>query len=522
VAALRLAQKGWQVLVLEAGRRFADEDLPRSTNWAPDYLWAPGLGCRGPQRVDLLEHAPVLSGVRVGGGSLVYRNTLYTPGPRFFARPIIDALGGREALDPYYDLARRMMGVVPNPLVTPTDDLAAEVAEAMGRGHTVAPSPVGVYFGAPGQPAPDPYFDGEGPPRVGCTGCGACNLGCPVGAKNTLGRNYLHLAERYGAQLRAGARVTRVVDQGDGFEVHVAGAAPLRCGKVVIAAGVLGTLRLLLSARRRGDLPRLSARLGHAVRTNSETVLAVRDDDRGADRSFGVAASTSLWLDEHTQVQVDRQPAGSDSTALLMTPLVDGGPGIPRPLRWLLHVLRRPGDLLRQLDPRGFARQAAFLVVMQDHDSSLVLRRRRRWWAPWSWRLSSRPGPEGASPTWIPEGNDFARRLAARMGGRALAWVTEVFLDRPVTAHILGGCAIAEGAEAGVVDDQHRAFGHPDLYVCDGSVVPCNLGANPALTILALSERAMAQVPPRGDDVAPLASERRWGTVALLRRWPGA
>ncbi len=517
VAALRLAQKGWRVRVFEAGRRFSDDALPRSANNPFRYLWAPSLGMRGPQRVDFLRHATVLSGVGVGGGSLVYGNTLYTPGASFFDAPEMQPLGGRAGLEPYYDLARRMMGVVPNPLVTPTDELARAVAADLGREDTFAPSPVGVYFGEPGVPSPDPYYDGEGPERVGCTGCGACNLGCPVGAKNTLPRTYLGLAEALGAEVEAEAPVERIIAAPEGFTLVVRGRR-VRARRVVVAAGVLGTLRLLLESRRRGDLPELSDAVGHGVRTNSETVLAVRDRDRRADRGFGIAASTSFWVDASTQVQIDRQPPGSDSTAGLLTLLPDGGGRLPRWVRWLGALARSPLDALRHLDPRGFARQTAFLVVMQDHGGGLIVDRCRRWWAPWTFALRSRPGPEGASPTWIPEGNDVARRMAAKMDGIPLAWVTEALLDRPVTAHILGGCPLAEGPGRGVVDRDHRAFGHPDLLVCDGSVVPRNLGVNPALTILALTERAMARVPVKpGARHRPLAVERTWGVDGVLR-----
>jgi cholesterol oxidase len=523
VAALRLRQKGYRVRVIEAGRRFADADLPTSANDPRRYLWAPAIGLRGPQRVDFLKHATVLSGVGVGGGSLVYGNTLYTPGESFFGSPEIERLGGRAGLEPFYDVARRMMGVVPNELITPTDELARQVAADMGREHTFAPSPVGVYFGEPGVRVPDPYFDGEGPDRVGCTGCGACNLGCPVGAKNTLVRTYLGLAERLGAEVWAESRVTRVIprssDGGDGYVIEVRRgrrSERFQTAGVVVSAGVLGSLRLLMESRRKGDL-NVSEALGHGVRTNSETVLAVRDRDRRADRGFGIAASTSFWVDDSTQVQFDRQAPGSDSTAGLFTLLPDGGGRIPRVFRWLAALARSPRDVLRHLDPRGFARQTVILVVMQDHGGGLILERRRRWWAPWTFALRSRPGPEGASPTWIPEGNDVARRLAKKMNGIPLAWVTEALLDRPVTAHILGGCPLAEGPSSGVVNGENRVFGYRNLLICDGSVVPRNLGVNPALTILALTERAMSSVPVRpGSTFRPLAVDTRWGTTDLL------
>lgn len=536
VAALRLAQRGYRVAVLEKGRRFARDAFATSSWDARNFLWEPAAGLRGILRMDPLRHATVLSGVGVGGGSLAYGNTLFRPLPSFFSHPRIRALGGEPELGPYYDLAARMMGVVPNPRLTPMDELARETAAEYGREHTFTPSPVGVFFGAPGQEVEDPYFAGEGPPRTGCTSCGGCFIGCRVGAKNTLMENYLYLAERLGCEIRAETQVVRIVPMDaagvatpdasgeHGFALETRRSfgwrrpvTTLRARSVFVAAGVLGTARLLLRARASGDMGRLSDRLGRAVRTNSETLLAVRA--RGdADHSRGIAASSSVFPDEHTQVQVDRQPAGSDSMTWLSTLLTDGGSG-PRVLRWIGRALRHPLDFARSLWPVGFAKQTAFLVVMQDHDSVLRLRLGRSPLTLLRRDLVSEPDGDGPLPAWIPLGHDFARRLARRVGGAALSSTAEVFLGAPMTAHVLGGCEIASCADEGVVDDQHRAFGYENLYITDGSVVPANLGVNPALSILAMSERALAFVPvAAGETFRHLAVDVDGETEARLVR----
>ncbi len=538
VAALRLAQRGYDVCVLEKGRHFQRDAFPRSSWDVRNFLWEPAAGLRGILRMDALRHATVLSGVGVGGGSLAYGNTLFKPLPSFFAHPRIAALGGEAELGPYYALAQRMMGVVPNPILTPMDEFARQTAGEYGRADTFTPSPVGVFFGSDGVEVADPYFDGEGPPRTGCTACGGCFIGCRVGAKNTLVENYLHLAQGLGCSVRAETEVTRLVpldttgaaDPGasgeHGYLVEVrpsfghGARQTLRARGVFVAAGVLGTARLLLRGRESGDLGRLSARVGCAVRTNSETLLAVRA--RGdVDHSRGIAASSSVFPDEHTQVQIDRQPAGSDSMTWLSTLLTDGGRG-PRLLRWFGQVLRHPVDFLRSLWPARFARQTAFLVVMQDHDSVLRLRLGRSALTLMRRDLVSEPDGDGPLPGWIPIGHDFARRLAARVGGQPLSSTGEVFLGAPMTAHVLGGCEMGPDATHGVVDTQHRVFGYENLRVTDGSVVPANLGVNPALSILAMSERALSFLPvAKGAKFRHLAVDQRCPpTAPLLRNEP--
>jgi cholesterol oxidase len=507
VAALRLAEKGYRVLVVEAGRRWRPDQFP-ATNWeSRSITWAPGLGLYGLQSLELLRHTLVARGVGVGGGSLIYGNTLFVPREPFFATPVIQELGGHAALLPHYERAQQMMGVVANPRLFEPDHLLRETAAEYGRDDTFTPSPVGVFFGEPEQTVPDPYFGGDGPHRTGCTFCGGCFTGCRVGAKNSLDLNYLYLAERLGARILPETQVTSIrplsSDGGDGYEVSTRQSTRRRRRQrqtitargVVVAAGVMGTLRLLLAGRQRGDLPRLSDRLGDLVRTNSETILAVRTRGSDIDFSLGLSASSSVFPDEHTQIQGDRYGAGSDFLALLSNLLVDGGGALKRPLRFAGTLARHPFRFVNALRPSGFARQTMILVVMQDHDNCLRIVRRRRWFWPFARGLASEAGSGPTAPTSIPIANDFARRLAARTGGVPLGSLTEVLLNAPVTAHILGGCVMAGSPEHGVVDLEQRVFGYRNLYVCDGSVIPTNLGVNPALSILAFSERAMSLIP---------------------------
>ncbi len=322
VAAMRLAQKGYRVTVFEAGRRFGPNDLPKSSWDARRFWWAPSLGCYGIQRIDLLRHVTVLGGAGVGGGSLVYGNTLFVPLEPFFERELIREMGGRKGLMPWFGLARRMLGVVENPRLFEPDELLRQTAAEYGREGTFTPSPVGVFFGEEERTVPDPYFGGEGPERTGCNFCGGCFIGCRVGAKNTLDRNYLYFAERFGARVVAETEVLDIrplsEDGRAGYELGVrpvrgAFGRPVkrvRAGGVVVAAGVLGTVRLLDRLRREGRLPRLSSKVGSGVRTNSETIVGVMARDRKADYSRGIAASSSVFPDEHTQIQADRYPAG--------------------------------------------------------------------------------------------------------------------------------------------------------------------------------------------------------------------
>lgn len=521
VSALRLTQKGYRVAVIEAGKRWADRDFARS-NWQVNkFLWLPQLFCYGIQRLTLLKDVLILSGAGVGGGSLVYANTLYVPPDAFFEHPILQALGGKERLMPYYQRAQRMLGVTENPKLWPADHFLKTTAESFGAGDTFRPTPVGVFFGAEGQTVPDPYFAGEGPPRTGCTHCGGCMVGCRVGAKNTLVKNYLFLAERLGAQIIPETQVVDLIPQssdgGAGYQILTRSSTrfwgnhkrTFTAQGVVFSAGVLGTLGLLLKLREQGRLPLLSDQLGRTVRTNSEAILGVTARTNTTDYSQGIAITSSVYPDAHSHIEPVRYPQGSDFMGLLATVLTDGGGKIPRQLRYMGNILRRPGDFLTTLLPFGFARKSTILLFMQTLDNSIRVVRKH---TPWSWisgGLSSEAEGGSKVPSYIPLANEFARRMAKAMNAVPGSAINEVLLDVPTTAHILGGASIARTPAEGVINLHNQVFGYANLYVCDGSMIPANLGVNPSLTITALSEQAMAQVPVKpGSIFQALAIER--------------
>ncbi|MFY1687880.1 FAD-dependent oxidoreductase [Plantactinospora sp. WMMB782] len=531
VAALRLAEKGYSVAVLEAGRRFADHELPETSWRIRRFLWAPALRCYGIQRISLLRSAGrrrstgqggtapakvlVLSGAGVGGGSLVYANTLYEPPPAFYDDPQWRGITDwRAELAPHYDQAKRMLGVTTYPKETGADRAMRAVADRMGVGHTFRATPVGVYLGRPGQRVPDPYFGGAGPERTGCLHCGACMTGCRHGAKNSLVKNYLWLAERLGAEVRPLTTVTAVrpAPSGNGYEIETVrtGAWPvrhrrrIRAGQVVLAAGALQTQRLLHRMRADGALPHLSPRLGTLTRTNSEAILGATVPLRaarraGVDFTEGVAITSSFHPDPATHVEPVRYGRGANAMGLLQSALVDGGPHRVR--RWLGTLARRPLTYLPLLSVRDWSRRTVIALVMQSVDNSLTVHLRRGRLG--RNRLASTAGHGAANPTWIPAGNRAVRLLAEQLGGIPGGSVTEPF-DMPVTAHLLGGAVIGVGAADGVVDPYHRVFGHPGLHVVDGAAVSANLGVNPSLTIAAQAERAISYWPNRGDpDLRP-------------------
>ncbi|WP_324276595.1 FAD-binding protein [Blastococcus brunescens] len=418
-AALRLTEKGYRVAVLEAGRRFTDDELPRTSWDLRRYLWAPQLGCYGVQRIHLLPDVLVMAGAGVGGGSLNYANTLYQPPPAFFQDPQWAGITDWQAeLAPYYEQASRMLGVTTNPTVTPADEIFRAVAEEMGVGHTVVSTPVGVFYGEPGVTVPDPFFGGVGPERTGCTECGSCMTGCAVGGKNTLVKNYLYLAERGGAVVHPMTTVTSVRPRpGGGYEVEARrtgawlGRRTVRrwtCDRVVLAAGTYGTQRLLHAMKDGGTLPELSPRLGHQTRTNSEAVLAATGRRGGpTDYSRGVAITSSFHLDEHTHVEPVRYGKGSNAIGLLQTVLVDGGGRRPRWLKAIGVIARNPAAFARSLSVRGWSERTLIALVMQTRDNSIVVSGRSGRWngrvsARFGRRLTSRPGPGSRCPAGAP------------------------------------------------------------------------------------------------------------------------
>lgn len=506
VTALRLSEKGYKVGVIEAGRRFSDDELPTSSWKVRDYVFNPAVGCYGLLRMTLLKDVLVLTGAGVGGGSLVYANTLYQPPQAFFEDPHWSGITDwSDELSPYYDQARRMLGVATYPGMSPSDEVMRSVAEQMGVGESFHPTDVGVLFGQrPGERVADPYFGGAGPERTTCTDCGACMTGCRVGAKNTTVKNYLHLAERAGAVVHPLTTVTDVRPRpGGGYEVRTRrtegkvrrGRDTFTADHVVFSAASLGTQRLLHRLRDSGSLPRISPRLGELTRTNSEAILGVRARGEEVDYSRGVAITSSIHVDDHTHVEPVRYGRGSNLLGLLMATLTDApGDGRSRLVAGLREMWRQRRDLPHLHDPRHWSEQTIVLLVMQSLDNSLTTYLRRR---PWGRALTTRQGTGEANPVWIPQGHEVARRVGEEIDGiPGGTWADLVNI--PATGHLVGGCPIGETPADGVVDPYHRLHGHEGLHVIDGSTVAANLGVNPSLTITAMAERAVAMWPNKG------------------------
>jgi cholesterol oxidase len=516
VTAMRLAQKGYRVAVLEAGKRWRASDFPR-TNWnAFRYLWAPRLRCFGIQSITLLKGVMVLHGSGVGGGSLVYANTLMRPSDEVFDDPSWGtAVAWKTELGAHYETARRMLGVTQNPALEEGEEALRRVSARMGAEASFHATEVGVYFGKPGASVPDPYFSGAGPARTGCVLCGGCMVGCRFGAKNTLDQNYLYFAEQWGARVFPETRATRIVPADGGYEVETESSTAwlarkrmrLRAARVVVAAGVLGTVELLLKNRDiHRTLPNLSARLGERVRTNGESLLGATSFDSHRELARGIAIGAAFHPNSLTKIESVRYPRGSGAMRLLGIPLTPDGSWLTRPLKLAGRLFTRFLSILRLWTVLDWARSTVILLVMQTIDQHLRLRLGRS-------LLTRRPHLQGAPtdkpvPSYLPVAQEAAQILAEEIDGEPQNIVSEVLLRTPATAHILGGCAIATSADTGVIDARHEVFGYPGLYVCDGSVIPGNLGVNPSLTITAIAERFAAAFE-RAPGTTPEDFERR-------------
>jgi cholesterol oxidase len=454
------------------------------------------------------RHVMILCGNAVGGGSITYANTLLAPPARVWQDGSWKGLAAWEREMPaHYDAARRMLGVTENRILGDADRMLQQAAEAQGCGDTFYRTDVAVYFGdRPGEPHPDPYFGGEGPPRSSCIGCGGCMVGCRFNAKNTLDKNYLYFAEKRGAEVFAETRVIDIrplgpADGSGGYQLTVERSTAwlfkrrrtLTARQIVVAGSALGTMDLLLRAKERGALPALSDRLGHDVRTNAESIVGVRFPGQQFDMSKGIAIGSGIHIDEFTHIEATRYSRGSDVLGLIATLLVNGK-GWRRILTWLASAFRHPIRFARAAWPFGFARQTLIFLVMQTIDARLRMRLHRRWYWPFGRALAT----EGTRiPTNIPQANAFVERAATKFGGIPITSWFEILFDMPMTAHCIGGCVMGADREHGVIDAQHRAFGYHGLYVVDGSAVGANLGVNPSLTIAALAERAMSFIPAK-------------------------
>jgi cholesterol oxidase len=527
VTALRLTEKGYRVGVLEAGRRFTRETLPKNSWDLRNYLWAPKLGMFGIQRIHLLGNVMVLAGAGVGGGSLNYANTLYVPPKPFFEDPQWrDITDWQEELKPYYDQARRMLGVRLNPTMTPSDVHLKAAAERMGVGDTFHMAPVGVFFGdgedaegrskaGPGEQVEDPYFGGAGPTRKACIECGECMTGCRHGAKNTLNENYLHLAEKAGAVVHPMTTVVSVTDDSQGG--YAIATLPtddrrkssrgrtFKARQVVIAAGTYGTQTLLHRMKAGGQLPYLSDRLGELTRTNSEALVGAQTDNRRyrratgvpkVDFTKGVAITSSIHPDENTHIEPVRYGKGSNSMGGLSILQVPYAEGSSRVMAWLANAARHPLLVLRSLSNRRWSEKTIIGLVMQSLDNSLTTYLKPD--GVGKGLLTARQGHGAPNPKQIRAASEAASAIAADINGFPGSNVGEL-MGAPLTAHFLGGCPIGSSRETGVIDPYHRLYGHPGISVVDGAAVSANLGVNPSLTITAQAERAMSYWPNKGE-----------------------
>lgn len=521
VSALRLVEKGYSVAVLEAGRRF-NEDTYAKNSWdVKNFLWAPALGFFGIQRIHLLKDVAILAGAGVGGGSLVYANTLYIPSDRFFQdKQWSDITDWREELAPFYDQAQRMLGVTKNPHMTPSDHVMLRIAQDMGVESTFTLTPVGVFFGeGGGKESPDPFFGGVGPARKGCTQCGECMTGCRYNAKNTLPKNYLGLAEFGGAKVHPMTTVTDIEPRaGGGYTVTAVKTGTRKVTQftadhVIMAAGTYNTQKLLHRMKDTGKLPRISSALGKLSRTNSESILGAVAKTSSHDFTEGVAITSSFFPDADTHVEPVRYGKGSNSMGLLQSVLTTPVAGKKRWQVWLSTLAKNPRAAASVLNVRHWSERGVISLVMQTVDNSLTLRGSKNRFG--RWHLTTDQSESTPAPTHIPVAVDVVERAAEIINGQPAGSLFENF-DAALTAHFVGGCVIGADSDHGVIDPYQRVYGHAGLHVLDGAAITANLGVNPSLTITAQAERALSMWPNKGeeDPRPPLGSAyRRVGVV---------
>jgi cholesterol oxidase len=513
VSACRLAEKGYSVAVIEMGKRWTEKDFPKTTWNLRRWIWRPGLKLHGFYNMRPFRHVMILCGNAVGGGSITYANTLLSPPESVWTEGSWKGLADWvHEMPAHYATARRMLGVTENKILGEADLMLKKMADDQGVGDSFYKTDVAVYFGdGPGVKKPDPFFGGAGPERSGCIGCGGCMVGCRFGAKNTLDKNYLYLAEhQHGATIMAETRVVDVVPLGDaasggngaeGYRLSTERSTAwfakrkktLTARHVVFAASALGTMDLLMRMKQRGRLPAVSDRLGEDVRTNSESIVGVKFPGKRFDMSKGIAIGSGIHIDRFTHIEAVRYSKGSDILGLIATLLVTGN-GWRRIFAWMWGAIRHPIKFFRAGWPFGFARQTLIFLVMQTIDATLRFRLKRRWYWPFT-RLLVTEGQR--IPTNIPAANEFALRAANTFDGVAITSSSEILFDMPMTAHCIGGCVMGATAAEGVIDDKHRVHGYQNLYVIDGAAVGANLGVNPSLTITALAERAMSFIPAK-------------------------
>ncbi len=503
VSALRLAEKGYKVLVIEKGKHFSEKDFPKN-NWKlRKWLWLPAFRFFGFFKMTFFRHVGILSGVGVGGGSLVYANTLPRPHSVFYKTGSwAELFDWKNELKPFYETAEKMLGAVQNPRLFDSDYTLHAVADQLGQVGEFEPTKVAVFFGEPQKKVSDPYFNGEGPERSGCNFCGACMTGCRYNAKNTLDKNYLYLAQKLGVEIIAENKVTRISPLGkqngtEGYEIEYKNSTSFLIKKkkviktkgVVLSGGVLGTVRLLLDMKKK-HLPNLSKHLGNFIRTNNESLVLVTSKQKQKDFSQGVAIGSMFPVDKNSHVEPVRYGSGSGFWKLLGVPLTHGRNMFTRFFKIIFNIFRRPLAYFRIFFTRDFAKQSVILLFMQHLDSTLRLKK--------GW-FNLRTGmSEGKAPTaFMPEAKMLAEKTAKVIDGKPMVLITEALTGIPTTAHILGGAVIGGSSEEGVIDANQKVFGYENMYVCDGSAVSANPGVNPSLTITAMSERAMSKIPEK-------------------------
>lgn len=522
VSALRLAQKGYRILVLEAGRRFYDQDFAKNNRDIKKWFFWPRMGLYGIMRMNLFRDAFFLGGAGVGGGSLVYANTLLRPSEAYFKDPQWAHLGDwKSRLSPHFDTAEHMLGVTQHTLSTPSDNALKTIAQEWGREHSFHHTKVGVYFGEPNKTVPDPYFNGKGPERTGCTLCGNCMVGCRVGAKNTLVKNYLYMAEKLGVTIVPESLVEKITHDGTYTITARQGINFGRPGRlvtyktrgVILSAGVLGTVKLLLNMKDKGYLPKLSPMIGHYVRTNSEALVGARATTH-EDFSKGIAISAGFYPDEKTHVEIVRYGAGSDMIGLISTLLAGGERWWTRWTNYILQTIKHPLNFIKCFQLKNWAKESIILLVMQNLDNHMKLTYERRWYWPFKKVMTTTLNNNKKVPAFLPIAHQIAQRMASYFKGFPLGSTPEILLNKATTAHILGGAIMGRNKHEGVIDEYNKVFGYPSMYIVDGSMIPANLGVNPSLTITAMAEYAMSHIPSKHQAISEQKSDKKSAVIA--------
>ena len=514
VSAMRLTEKGYSVLVIEKGKRFRTSDYPKSDWNMKKFLWAPKLHWFGFQKLTFFRQVTILSGVGVGGGSIVYGNTHMFPPDTFFQNPVWASIKNwKETLTPFYNLARHMLGTLKLTTLHEEDRLLEEVAVDMGKENSFSGVNVGVYFGNPDQKV-DPYFNGKGPMRSGCTECAGCMVGCRYNAKNTLDKNYLYFAEKYGAEVIARTVVEKIEYKNEEYIVHTwRSGSWLRSNKnsykakgLIVSGGVLGTMDLLLKQKYKyKTLDGLSDKLGENVLTNSESLCGVSRADRKLNN--GIAISSYFNPDDHTHVEIVKYNDKSGAMGRLATLAVGEGKGLMRFIKWIATAFSHPVKLLKlTFSFKNWGRDSIIFLIMQSLDNSMRMRWKK---GLFGGRISFRNDQASKVPAFIPIGQEVMNRYANKVNGIAQNAWPEILLDMPMTAHILGGCPMGQHISEGVVNEFFEVFGYKNMFILDGSIIPCNLGVNPSLSITALAEYAMANIPDKPNSTIEPLKELR-------------